>query len=552
MLRRRVGALRERRTSAPGRERIRVETTAYESHSGGRMKNHSWLVAAATLALAVPAFAAGSHDAALMIRHVTVIDVGHARAVPDQAVVVRGNDIVAVGKDAAIAPAWHAGKTIDAAGRFLIPGLWDMHVHFGGPGLVPENQALLPLYVANGVTTIRDCSDDIPDAVLAWREPIEEGNLLGPQLFSSGPKLEGIDPVWTKTLEVGNKADVDAALARLKQDHVDFVKITDSTIKPDVFLYAVARARSMGLRTSAHVPLGVTIEQAVDAGLTSIEHIDYAYKMGARDEAAIVADYNAGRITAAAARERLQRDFDPATAMRGYRMLAAKGVFVTPTLYESGVFAHLDSNDHAHDADLAYIGPGLRETWKWRVARADMADASQIAARHAHIERIARILPMLQQAGVKILAGTDAGYLNSFIYPGFSLHDEMDTYAKDGLTPAQVLVSAIRNGPAYFGKLDRYGGIAPGKAADLVLLGRNPLEDIDATRDIDTVVLRGHVYDRAALDGMLDTARTKVVTWNADVEAHAAGIALWSVEGKASAIGLAEKYAEDARTQKSH
>lgn len=535
-----------------GRERIRLEITVHEPHIGGRMKNHSWLVAAATLAFMVPAFAAEPHDAALMIRHATVVDVEHARAIPDQAVVVRGNDIVAVGNDAAIAPAWRAGKTIDAAGRYLIPGLWDMHVHFGGPGLVPENEALLPLYVANGITTIRDCSDDIPDAVLAWRKPIAEGSLPGPQLFSSGAKLEGIDPVWTRTLEVGSKADVDAELARLRQDHVDFVKITDSTIKPDVFLYAVARAKDMGLRTSAHIPLGVTIEQAVDAGLTSIEHIDYAYKLGAKDEAAIVADYNAGRITAATARERLQRDFDPATAMRGYRKLAAKGVFVTPTLYESGVFAHLDSNDHAHDANLAYIGPGLRETWNWRVARAGMADASQVAARHASLERITAILPMLQKAGVKILAGTDAGYLNSFIYPGFSLHDEMDTYVKAGLAPSQVLASATRSGPSYFGKLDRYGGIAPGKAADMVLLDRNPLKDIDATRAIDTVVMRGRVYDRAALDGMLKTARDKVTTWNADVAGKAANISLWSVEGKASAIGLAEKYAEDARAQKSH
>lgn len=516
------------------------------------MKTRCWLVVAATLAFAIPALAAESHDATLLIRHVTVIDVEHARAVPDQTVVVRGDDIVAVGEDVAIAPAWHAGKTLDATGRYLIPGLWDMHVHFGGPGLVPENQALLPLYIANGITTIRDCSDDIPAAVLAWRKPIMEGQLLGPQLFSSGAKLEGIDPVWTKTLEVGSKADVDAALARLQQDRVDFVKITDSTIKPEVFLYAVARAKSLGLRTSAHIPLGVTIEQAVNAGLTSIEHLDYAYKLGAKDEAAIVADYNAGRITAAAARQRLQRDFDPATAMRGYRMLAAKGVFVTPTLYESGVFAHLDTNDHAHDADLAYIGPGLRESWKWRVARAGMADAGQIAGRHADLERVSAILPMLQKAGVRILAGTDAGYLNSFIYPGFSLHDEMDTYVKAGLTPAQVLVSAIRNGPAYFGKLNRYGSIAPGKAADLVLLGHDPLKDINATRDIDIVVMHGHVYDRAALDDMLATTRARVARWNADVAAKAGNIALWSVEGKASAIGLAEKYAEDARAQESH
>nr|WP_269845968.1 amidohydrolase family protein [Sphingomonas sp. BT553] len=112
------------------------------------------------------------------------------------------------------------------------------------------------------------------------------------------------------------------------------------------------------------------------------------------------------------------------------------------------------------------------------------------------------------------MAGTDAGFLNSFDYPGVGLHDELALYVKYGLTPAQALASATRAGPAWFGELDRYGAIAPGKAADLVLLDGNPLRSISATRQIQTVVLRGRMYDRAALDAMLSSTRAKVAGWN--------------------------------------
>lgn len=478
------------------------------------MKKLLSVAIASAMALASPAFAAPSIGD-VIIRHAHVVDVEHARTIDDQAVVLRGNDIVAVGPDADIAKAWKAGLTVDGDHRYLIPGLWDMHVHFGGgPDLIDENKALLPLYIAHGITTIRDCSGDLPDQVLAWRGEIANDTLFGPQLFTSGAKIEGIHPVWKGTIEVGSKADVDAAFVKLKKDKVDFVKITDSTLDPQLFLYAVSEAKSFGIRSSGHIPMALTVEQAVDAGISSIEHIDYAYKAGVKDEAAIAADFGAGRITRAEANRRLDAGFDQATAMKAYRMFKDKGVFVTPTLNGGRVLDFLDADDHAHDAYLAYIGPKLRKTYDWRIERAAKATPEQIAARHAHYKHLAAVLPMLQQAGVTIMAGTDAGFLNSFDYPGIGLHDELSLYVKNGLTPAQALSSATRAGPAWFGKLDRYGAIATGHAADLVLLKRDPLKDIDATRDIDTVILRGHVYDRRALDGMLDETRAKVATWN--------------------------------------
>ena len=112
------------------------------------------------------------------------------------------------------------------------------------------------------------------------------------------------------------------------------------------------------------------------------------------------------------------------------------------------------------------------------------------------------------------MAGTDAGFLNSYDFPGIGLHQELALYVESGLTPAQALASATRAGPAWFGKLDRYGAVSQGKAADLVLLKRNPLDDIRATRDIDTVIMRGNVYDRKALDAMLEKTHAQVAIWN--------------------------------------
>lgn len=204
----------------------------------------------ATFRLALPvlltlsASAAAAEHADLMIQHATIVDVEHGRTIPGQSVVVRGEDIVAVGEDRAIAREWTASRRVEGRGRYLIPGLWDMHVHFGGgPALIEENKALLPLYIAHGITTVRDASGDLPGQVLAWRGQIRRGELAGPQLFTSGAKIEGIKPVWKGTIEVGSPADLDAAFVRLKRDQVDFVKITDSTLTPDLFLAAV-RARA--------------------------------------------------------------------------------------------------------------------------------------------------------------------------------------------------------------------------------------------------------------------------------------------------------------------
>ena len=463
---------------------------------------------AALLGAAAPA--AAREPADLLIRHATVIDVAGGKTVADQAIAVAGNTIRAVGPDGSISRRYTARSSVDATGKFVMPGLWDMHVHFGGgPELIEENKNLLPLYVAYGVTTVRDCAADISPSVLEWRSAVAEGRLLGPHIFTSGPKLEGYKPLWKGTIEVGTPTEVNAALDRLQSMKVDFVKITDNTLKPDIFLYAVKEAKRRGMKTSAHTPYALTIVEAADAGLSSVEHVDYLIKAGSPKEAEIGAEYAAGKLSYGQASDSFVKTFDKGYAAGVYRELAKRHIAVTPTLNMGRILAYLDREDHSKDAALPYIGPGLRKTYEWRVDRAAKATPEQIAARHKEYELSKQVIPMLAEAGIPILAGTDAGYLNSFNYPGEGLHEELERYVEAGLTPQQALVSATITGPAFLGHSDRYGTLAKGKTADILILAANPLRDIKATRAIAGVVLHGQWLDRAALDALLAAAKAK-------------------------------------------
>jgi imidazolonepropionase-like amidohydrolase len=443
----------------------------------------------------------------LAIVGATVVDVAAGTLQPGRTVVVTGDRIVAV---AASPDGFVPRATVDGTSRFLMPGLWDNHVHFGGgTALIDENRALLPLYIAHGITAVRDAAGDLSPSVLEWRAAVAAGTLQGPRIFTSGPKLEGIASIWPGDLEVGTPAEVMAALDTLKGMQVDFVKITENTLKPELYLLGVREARARGWKVSAHVPLAVTLDQASEAGLGSIEHMSYLLRGGSPREAELSAAVAAGTMSPADALTAMIDSFDETTAVTTYRRLASRGTAVTPTLNGSRILAYLDQESHAADPYLQYLGPGLKATYEGRVTRAAADDAAAVARRHDRFEKAARLLPLLRQAGVTILAGTDAGFLNSFNYPGIGLHDELEVLVRYGLTPQQALVASVVNGPAFLGHAADYGAVAAGKVADLVLLDGNPLEDIRATRAVRGVVLHGRFFDRRALDAMLDDARQR-------------------------------------------
>jgi imidazolonepropionase-like amidohydrolase len=446
----------------------------------------------------------------LLIDNVTVIDLHDGRLLERRNIAVRDGRIVAVG-EAGGAARFQPARTIDAAGKFAIPGLWDMHVHFGGgAALIDENRDLLTLYVAHGVTTVRDAAGDLSPQVLQWREQIRTGELQGPTIYTSGPKIEGKGSIWPGDLEVANETELRAAFDQLQALHVDFVKITESALSPQLFKAALAEAERRGMKTSAHVPMALMLDDVSAAGLDSIEHMGYALKAGSTREREIAEASATGKLSYRDALLQSADSFDRDTALAAYRKLAARGTAITPTLYGSRVTAYLDQVDHRDDDYLHYIGPGLKATYAWRVERAAKDDAAAIAARHRVYEKSAALLPLLQQAGVTILAGTDAGFLNSYDYPGIGLHDELTEYVRYGLTPLQALQSATLRNASFLGHAGDSADIATDKVADIVLLDRNPLEDITATRAIHAVVLKGDYLDRGALDAMLAAVRARV------------------------------------------
>jgi hypothetical protein len=154
-----------------------------------------------------------------------------------------------------------------------------MHMHFGGGDtLIQENRLLLPLYLAHGVTAVRDAAGDLSSTVLAWRDSVARGSLEGPMIFTSGPKIEGKSSIWPGDTEVESQAGVDSALDNLQRLRVDFVKLTDNTLKPNLVLYALGEIRRRGMRSSAHIPASVPVRDAVQLGLGSIEHLSYAIR----------------------------------------------------------------------------------------------------------------------------------------------------------------------------------------------------------------------------------------------------------------------------------
>ena len=236
-------------------------------------------------------------------------------------------------------------------------------------------------------------------------------------------------------------------------------------------MYGLAEARRRGFTVSAHVPVALTLDQVSEAGLGSIEHMSYLLRGGSPREAELSAAVAAGQMSAADAVTAMIDSFDEATALATFGRLAARGTAVTPTLNGSRILAYLDQDTHAGDDYLKYIGPGLQATYEGRVTRAAADDAAAVARRHARFERSATLVPLLQRAGVTILAGTDAGFLNSFNYPGIGLHDELALLVKSGLTPQQALVASVVNGPTFLHAADRYGAVAAGKVADLLRPG---------------------------------------------------------------------------------
>lgn len=446
----------------------------------------------------------------LLIHHITIVDVVNNQLHQDQSIYIENDQIIATGETRLFKKSYTAQTIINGKGKFILPSLWDMHVHFGGDTLVADNKLLLPLYIAMGISHVRDCAGDISKEVIQWKKAIEQKSLLGPTIFTSGPKLEGPASIWPGDLEIANEIELALALDSLKKLAVDFIKITDNTLPPSLFLKSIVAARKQGWKVSGHAPATISIQTLSDSGLSTIEHLGYLLRSASAEEEKITQLKAAGKITSRVASEMYINSFDSAIAMEKFKALAKNGTAVVPTMNGSYITTYLDINDHQKDAYLKYIGPALRRTYGWRVERAAKDNKEAIAFRHQNFEASAKLLPLLQKAGVTLLAGTDAGYLNSYNYPGLGMHEELAMMVKYGLSPQEALKASIVNGPAFFMLSDQFGAVEKGKKAALLILNGNPLADIQNTKLIDAVIQNGMYLDRNTLNGLLNDVEKAV------------------------------------------
>ena len=445
-----------------------------------------------------------------LLYNVNIVHVEDGTIQKKAAVLIEGKTIAAIGEYNKLKNEVIKEHRINGGGKYLIPGLWDMHIHLEGADLIEDNKALLPVFLAYGITTVRDCASDLGEQVLAWRNEIEVGSLIGPTIFTAGRKLEGKNSIWKGDLEIENETELNQMLDLLDSYEVDFVKITENTLGGELFLKSVEGAHARGYKVSGHVPIDVTIDELVKAGYTSVEHASYLLRLG-NDEKGIVADLRAGKITKAEASARYAEGFDQQKAIDGYKALGKAGLFVCPTFIGGRQLAYLDVTDHSKDEFLNYLTNRFVANYQWRIERMGKVTPEQSKERKERYEFQQKQLPLIYNSGIKIIAGSDAAALNTYVYPAESLIQELEIFQQAGLTPLQILQTATMNGAEYFEVSDQTGSIAVGKNADLVLLDKNPLTNISSVRSVNAVFANGNYFNRATLDKMLLKAlRTKL------------------------------------------
>jgi imidazolonepropionase-like amidohydrolase len=432
-------------------------------------------------------------------RHLAITDValidGVSDAVrPHQTVIVRDGRIVAVGP-AASTPVPRGARRIDGRGRWLIPGLWDMHVHAFAHGF-PDFAG--PLMLAWGVTGARDMGFYL-DTARFWRGEVEAGRVQGPRMVIGG-RLDGPANRAPWVARAASGDDARRAVDSLAGAGADFIKVY-SSLGRDAYFAAADQARRRGIAVAGHVPHTVSVLEAVRAGQRGIEHGDDLMRACSRDDAALRRELASPRKDASPAAEialihdharRMRAGFDAPRCTAVLAEMARTGTRLTPTLTVYQPYLARGDTSVMHPSMLPSVPPRLRAEWRARLDRTTPADTAVVAAFFS--------LPRTGEAhrlGVRVMAGTDAPL--AFLVPGLALHDELALLVRAGLTPMQALRAATYEPAAYLGALDTLGTIRPGRAADLVLLRADPLADIRNTRRIETVIARGRVVDREAL-----------------------------------------------------
>jgi imidazolonepropionase-like amidohydrolase len=416
----------------------------------------------------------------LVFADVTVAPMDRDTTLAHQTVVVRGDKIVAVAPAVALAQ----GITkIDGAGKWLMPGLADMHVHTWNPND-------LTMFVVAGVTTVRNMFGS--EQHLAWRQAIADGKQFGPTLVTASPIIDGDPPVWPGSIVLTKPGDVDGVVAGLKGKGYDFLKPYARLEKP-VYEALVAASKKHGLTLQGHVPRAVKLEDAVAAGQKSVEHVDGWFRALSTSEAPSNGSY---WKTLAATIAKVDETRIPALA----EVMKKAGTYNCPTLIVTARMAALENPASIQPKWLDLIAPEVRATWDpkqdFRLASADADDYKAMRAANVVRDKIVRVLAT---SGAPLIVGTDTG--NPYVIPGEGMHDEIELMIAAGASRPRVLRAATADSAKFLGR-PHDGLVAVGANADLLLVDVDPM-----TKPLPLVpagvVLRGSWIPKSELDAKL-------------------------------------------------
>jgi len=430
-----------------------------------------------------------------VITDVNIVDVRTGEIRPDQVVIIERNRISAVGPRKETRYPRNAPTILNGRGAFLIPGLWDMHVHLVFGDWFPRAQEIsLPLFVANGITAVRDMGSDL-EAVQNWRNEIEGGRMLGPRIMTSGPMLDGPKPRFPSSIAIATPEDGRRAVVQLKHSGADFIKL-QSLIPRDAVLAITEEASKEEIPFEGHVPDSVRSSEMSKAGMHSFEHLigifegssplEDEFLKGDKNEAKFLSSYDPERASALAA------------------LLAKNQTWQCPTLVWERGGNLIDVTDVSKDTRAKYVPAYWRDqTWRKFAAQVKAEfNTDDLETRKKFVEKELEVVQLLHKAGVPFLAGTDTPP-GVYIFPGFSLHEELQRFVDAGFTPLEALQTATLNPARFFHMEDQLGTIEKGKLADLVFLDANPLDNIRNTQKVTAVILNGKYFSKADLQKML-------------------------------------------------
>ncbi len=398
-------------------------------------------------------------DKLIAIQGGTVVDVVNEKTIPNAVVLIENGIIKKIGKNGEVKIPSGA-KIIDAKGKMLLPGLWDMHAHF-------EQAEWGPAYLAAGVTTVRDCGNEF-SFINAIKDAIDQGRGVGPVILKAGI-IDGKGAFALGIIQADTKEEAIKAVDRYKDNGFAQIKIY-SSVKPAIVKAICDEAHRLNLTVTGHIPFGMTLQQGVDSGMDQVNHVQYVYSIMKRNKDRSI-------------------NFDDTMSIKAINFIKQHNVVIDPTI---GVFemSFRSVKDDITTMEPAFYALPLPLQALLKNTGQDTAGARKFKPLY---ESMVMIVKKLHDAGVTIVAGTDQGF------PGFSVARELELYVQAGLTPADAIQTATIT-PAKVMNLDKSNGsIEEGKQADIIIVDGDPLKNIRDIRNVTTVIKQGHIYDPGKL-----------------------------------------------------